>query len=164
MAGYRYRSSCVAECHPSCQNRCWIYVLERPRGTMKMTVHQLREAFASLHGAWPALDEARSIRERYIASAINAGIVMLQVYGSGPNDFRLREFGGSDPAHVAAFVTAVRQKALSIALGNYRLVCRLIEHDDFGDRAFRNEVVCEVALLVEQAAEIGQMVSKITIK
>jgi hypothetical protein len=127
---------------------------------MTMTVRELRETFDSLRREWPAFDQVTTMRELHIAAAINAGIVMLQVVGSGPKDFALEESKGDDPARAVALVTAARQKALIVARGNYRLVRRLIDQDDFADKTFRNEVALAAASLAQQGVEIDQMLTE----
>lgn len=67
------------------------------------------------------LDQATR-RERYIAAVIGAGIGLHEADDHGLND---------------------------VALGNYRLLRRLVERDDFDDEEFRKELTTQAALLAE---------------
>jgi hypothetical protein len=117
---------------------------------MKMCATELREILESLQRDWPPLEDARTTRERYVATSIKAATVMLDVSGSG-----LHQTAGS-----AALPRAVREKALAVAVANYRLVLRLIDQESFSSKAFHDQVIREVAVLTEQGAKVGQMIAK----
>jgi hypothetical protein len=117
---------------------------------MKMCATELREILESLQRDWPPLEDARTTRERYVATSIKAATVMLDVSGSG-----LHKTAGS-----AALPRAVREKALAVAVANYRLVLRLIDQESFSSKAFHDQVIREVAVLTEQGAKVGQMIAK----
>jgi hypothetical protein len=117
---------------------------------MKMCATELREILQSLQRDWPPLADARTIREKYIATSIKAGIVMLDVSCS-----ELDVTTGS-----AALPRAVREKALAVAVANYRFARRLIDQESFSSKAFHDQVIREVAILTEQGAEVSQMIAK----
>ena len=123
-------------------------------------MHELRIRLESLRREWPAFGDARTLREQYIAASIDVGLAMLEVCGAGQPEEALQRFQRGEIAGAAAIPTGVKERAVTIALANYRLVLRLIEQDNFSDKAFRKDVVREVALLTEQAAEISQMAPK----
>ena len=116
-----------------------------------MCATELREILESLQRDWPPLAEARTTREKYIATSINAGIVMLDLAGSG-----LNETTGS-----AALPRAVTEKALAVAVANYRFVRRLVDQESFSSKEFHDQVIREVAVLTEQGAELSQMIAKV---
>ncbi|MCV7407989.1 hypothetical protein AWC05_19005 [Mycobacterium florentinum] len=117
---------------------------------MKMSGAEMREILESLQRDWPPLEEARTTRERFVATSIKTAIVMLDVSGPG--------LGGVTGS--AALPRAVRDKALAVAVANYELVRRLIDQESVSNKAFYDHVIREVAILAEQGAEVSQMIAK----
>ncbi|GLE51682.1 hypothetical protein [Mycobacterium montefiorense] len=118
---------------------------------MTTLARELRKILESLQCDWPPLCEARTSRERYIATSIKAAIVMLDVCSAALDE----------KTETAVLQAAVREQALNVALGNYRLICRLIDQEDFCAKAFRDQIVHEVSVLTEQGAEISEMIGRL---